>query len=98
MNGQIELKLWLTRGEASSLHETLNQQMEILHKLEDRDRGEVREAALGTMAAIIPIVLALGSALKAPTPAGTFALLQRHRDPIEPVIRRPQSSISARRA
>jgi hypothetical protein len=67
MNRQIELKVWLTRDEANSLLETLNQQMEILQKVEDHKRGEVREAALRTKAAIIPVMLALGAALKAPT-------------------------------
>lgn len=60
----IELKLTLSRAEATALLDGLEHRLETLQRVEDRDGAELYAAALREKAAIIPVILALEAALK----------------------------------
>lgn len=60
----IELKVTLSRDEATALLEGLELRLETLQRVEDRDGAELYAAALREKTAVIPVILALEAALK----------------------------------
>ncbi|OAI29571.1 hypothetical protein A1351_10380 [Methylosinus sp. R-45379] len=68
MGDQIELSLTLERIDAATLLESLERQLEALQKIEHTDGAELYSAAQREKSAIIPVIMALESALRASRP------------------------------
>ncbi|WP_156967764.1 hypothetical protein [Methylosinus sp. PW1] len=65
MGDQIELSLTLERVDAATLLESLERQLEALQQIEHADGDELYSAAQREKSAIIPVIMALESALRA---------------------------------
>ncbi|BBU61656.1 hypothetical protein MSC49_15910 [Methylosinus sp. C49] len=68
MGDQIELSLTLERSDAATLLESLERQLEALQKIEHTAGDELYSAAQREKTAIIPVIMALESALRASRP------------------------------
>jgi hypothetical protein len=65
MGDQIELSLTLERIDAATLLECLERQLEALQRIEKDAGAELFAAAQREKAAVIPVIMALESALRA---------------------------------
>ncbi|MBU3890035.1 MULTISPECIES: hypothetical protein [Methylosinus] len=68
MGDQIELSLTLERVDAATLLECLERQLESLQRIEQEAGDELYAAAQREKAAIIPVIMALESALRTSRP------------------------------
>jgi hypothetical protein len=68
MGDQIELSLTLERVDAATLLECLERQLEALQRIEQDAGAELLAAAQREKAAVIPVIMALESALRTSRP------------------------------